>query len=285
MKFSKLVPQGKSTIGVDGDPYLNAEFVKQQARKLIESSGMEKPPFSIERLAMLQGIKKIIRTDLGRLDGLLIKLEEGYLIKLNSMRPSCRQNFSCAHEIIHTFFDDPKIALRQRPRIDSSISVTCREREEVLCDIGAAELLMPEPIFQRYASYYSSCSSALQPLARSFGVSIQAVAIRLTEVKKEPYIAICWNFREGPSSAKRKLRVMWAAQPRKVMGERHYYVPRGASIDQNSSVFRAYQTDIHTADFQILRLGSLRGRYYVESMGFGSGARRYVISFVHLNSS
>jgi len=285
MKPLEPVPPCKFTSAVDSDPYLNAEFVKQQARELVKSSGMEKPPFSIERLAMLQGIKKIIRTDLGRLDALLIKLEEGYLIKLNCMRPSYRQNFSCAHEIIHTFFDDPNITLRRRSRVDSSTSMTCRETEEALCDIGAAELLMPEAIFRQYASNYSSCSAALQPLARSFGVSIQAVAIRLTEIKKEPCIATCWNFRDRPGSDKRKLRVMWAAQPKGVIGVRHYYVPRDASIAQNSSVFHAYETDAYTGDFQILRLGSLRGRYYIESKGFGSGARRYVISFVHLNSS
>lgn len=267
----------------DVPDYANpVEVIQYHARELLEKSGIANPPFLPERYAHLQGIKKITKTDLGRIDALLIRLEDGYEVKLNVLRHPVRQNFSLAHEIAHTFFMNRDM----KPDNTTAKLDSCSEgnisTEEALCNIGAAELLMPEVTFKLYAEKSGFSIRSIWPLARTFQTSIVATTIRFIEMASEPCLAIAWTFREGPNSSKRKLRILRSHQPSKKTNKDSFFIPYNKSVKDGSMIYEAYNSDNVIADFELLSLGNLKGRYYIESKGFSYGARRYVLSLVFL---
>jgi Zn-dependent peptidase ImmA (M78 family) len=161
---------------------MGAEFVIRRARQLIKLSGLTAPPFSPERYAQLQGVVRVVKEDLGQTAGLLLPIENGYEISLNAKDSPVRQTLSCAHEIGHTFFLEKEgkqilgVACAARGRTQSNYWL------ENLCDLAAAELLMPASIFYRFASRYQFNIKSLLPLSKLFATSIQSTAIRLCDL-------------------------------------------------------------------------------------------------------
>jgi Zn-dependent peptidase ImmA (M78 family) len=261
-----------------------SQFVIERADNLISMSGITRPPFLPDSFAHLQKVKRIIRADLGELDALLLRLENGYLIKLNATQHPFRQNFSCAHEIAHTFLlDTDATAPVAKKRTSGSLHLH-QLNEEVLCNLGAREILMPKSVFSDYAQRSGFSLRSVPSLAHTFQASITATARRLAEVSPEPLIAIFWAYRNTPTSNIRKLRVAWSIQSNSARRQRRYFLPRLASIGSGSGVAHAYSSDDYTSKYEDLTLGNLVGRYYVESKGFGHGPNRAVVSFVFLKA-
>ena len=90
-----------------------------------------------------------------------------------------RQRYTVCHEIAHLCFLKETPALpRERGEIRQIPDV--QRREERLCDMIAAELLMPETAFLRHAKAVSPPSlNALTSLSGIFDVSLSAVLLRL----------------------------------------------------------------------------------------------------------
>ena len=94
----------------------------------------------------------------------------------NPDRPDGRVNFTIAHEIGHTFFPTTSTGARFRDMHELN-SREARELEN-LCDLAAAELLMPLDDFLRAAAREWSLSNVPR-LAMLFGGSFEATAFRL----------------------------------------------------------------------------------------------------------
>ena len=127
-------------------------FVTKRAKelvdKLVKQRKHEEPPFLAEEFARLQGTK-IEKTDLGEIDALLIRDQNGYIIRVNENHHPVRQNFSCAHEIGHTFLHELGRPLSlDNDEFRWTKSNSAGRAKERLCHIAAAELLMPEKILQ-----------------------------------------------------------------------------------------------------------------------------------------
>ena len=84
--------------------------------------------------------------------------------------PDERQNFSIAHEVVHTFFRD------LRPYASPS------NEEERLCDIGAAELTMPAARFGAFVRAGRLCFATIDELHEEFAVSFEAAARRTMQL-------------------------------------------------------------------------------------------------------
>ncbi|MCK4242847.1 MAG: ImmA/IrrE family metallo-endopeptidase, partial [Dehalococcoidia bacterium] len=154
------------------------ERARMLVNQFIRERGHAEPPFLAEELAKLRGIKEIIKTDLGEIDALLLRRADGYVIKLNANRPATRQNFSCAHEIGHTFLHELNRPLSlDDDEFRGANSNTVGRAKERLCQAAAAELLMPEPVFKRYLAGFGVCANSVERLAYTFRVSIPAAAI------------------------------------------------------------------------------------------------------------
>ena len=248
-------------------------FVTNRARELVDElvkqRGQAEPPFLAKELAPLQGIKKIEKTDLGDIDALLIRHQDGYIIRVNENHHPVRQNFSCAHEIGHTFLhelDRPLSLDDDEFRRAKSNSVG--RAKERLCFIAAAELLMPEKILKKYLAGFDLSVSSIERLAHTFKVSIQVAAIRISQVSTEPCSVILWKQCQKPRSK----------------GFLGYFMRKPIYIsDRNPSpVSRAFESDRPIKSFKSFEIDDVKKRCQMESKAFGQGKTRYVISLVFL---
>lgn len=164
-------------------------LVLTQARTLnasyrrFEGSG-NTPMERLKFIASLQGLTlapmNIERSRHERRDAVIIlsgaeKGKRGQIL-FNPDRPPGRQAFSVAHEIAHTFFPSTSGGARFR-EMTASDSQEMSELER-LCDLGAAEVLMPKEEFQ--ASVGNSWSiEAIERLTSEFGSSREATVFRL----------------------------------------------------------------------------------------------------------
>ena len=213
----------------------------QLVNKLIEDRGHDKPPFLAAEFARLQGIKKIVKEDLGEESAVLLRFHDGPMIKLNQKHNLARQNFSCAHEIGHNLLRELKIELNTEnieyrgfnPQAQGIERARDRER---LCDAAATELLMPELVFRRYLSDFSVSINSIERLANIFKVSFQTVAIRIAEVSVEPCLALLWK--PWPRNKPKGLRF---SVPRRNSRGKVNYMPVHTLVRYPSQLHKAYE--------------------------------------------
>lgn len=251
-----------------------SEFMIKRARelvnRLIECRGREGPPFLAEEYAPLQGIKKIERADLGELDALLLRLPDGYVIKVNSNHSQVKQNYSCAHEIVHTFLHElERQSSRDSAEFRTLNSSSSNKNKERLCEAAAAELLMPESIFRKYLSRFGLSVTSVEWLAHIFMVSIPATAIRISQVSEEFCIALQWKMWQKGKS--KRFYLVWPD---------HILKSKYVSVRNANSLLKAYESNSIVKSFKSFEINRVRKRCYMESKGFGRGNMRYVISLV-----
>jgi hypothetical protein len=122
----------------------------------------------------------------------------GVEMRVNPDRPETRKRFSIAHEISHTFF--PEYQMKEWCRTDARF----RDRSdpsqylEMLCDIGAAELLLPEPWFSDDAASVQ-CASDLSNLALKYHASREATLRRYAELSSQEIAAVFFVWKLKPS--------------------------------------------------------------------------------------
>jgi Zn-dependent peptidase ImmA (M78 family) len=140
-------------------------------------------PFKrLEILASLQGLQiwpmDAERQQRETRDAILIPMNGGKSSQIlyNPTRPKGRVAFSIAHEIAHTFFPNSIRGARFRA-ICASDSREANELER-LCDLGAAELLVPHDGFHS-ALGRDFGLQAVPRLSERFGSSYEATAFRL----------------------------------------------------------------------------------------------------------
>ena len=255
------------------------EFVTRKAQRLLKQSNLSGPPFLPERLAPLQRIKRIIREDLGNLSGILLPVQDGFEIKINATHSPQRQNFSCAHEIAHTFFfeEEGKVVIERLKRGKGGSA----NWEEYLCDIAASELLMPLQTFRGYASRYNFGIHSLIPLSRIFNTSISPTALRLCDVNPIQCFVVYWERDELKELGDSKLRAAWLTWSRMRLSPktgRFHFNPKLSG--EFPSVLKAYSSDTPTYARQWSGVGNFRGNCRLCSQAFGIGSDRFVISLV-----
>src|SRR5437016_9815436 len=74
-----------------------------RAAALVLESGIPEPPYDARIFAGLRRVHQVTEKRMS-IDGRLIPSSAGFTIELRKDRPSGRKNFTCAHEVAHTFF-------------------------------------------------------------------------------------------------------------------------------------------------------------------------------------
>ena len=274
---SQVVPV---SLNLEQATSLIIERAKQLVNQLVEDRGHDKPPFLSEEFARLQGIKKIVKADLGETSAILLRFHDGYVIRVNQNHNLARQNFSCAHEIGHILFSELKLErfiqnIEYRtfnPQGEKGARAKARER---LCDAVATELLMPELVFGKYLSDFGLSINSIEWLTNTFRVSIQAAAIRIAEVSPEPCIALLWRRQRTKTKA---LRLAWRVGPGRKSRSKSYYMPLHTLVRYPSILHKAYQYDTPVKCHKLFKLDTTDKRLPMESKGFGRNETRYVIS-------
>ena len=114
--------------------------------------------------------------------------DDKLLLEYNPMRPRGRLRFSIAHEIAHTLF--PDCADEVRHRGGSPEAASDNWQLEVLCNIGAAELLMPSGSFTELSGEQLSIQKVMD-IRKTFDVSVEACLIRFIKLARRPCAAFC----------------------------------------------------------------------------------------------
>lgn len=257
------------------------EFATRRSQSLLKESMFTSPPFFPEYIAPLQGVQRVVREDLGKVDGLLIPLENGFEIKVNATQPPERQNFSCAHEIGHTFFlQNEGISIIDRVKMEKG-EKTGNNWLENLCDISAAELLMPSLIFSKHAAKYEFNIRALIHLSSTFNTSIDATSIRLCDFISKPCYVAHWAIDNSQELGDLKLRATWLTWSRRRMpskSSRLLFNPK--ILGQKLGMLNALRSDEPTYSREWMGIMNFRGYCRIWSQGFGSGSYKFVISLI-----
>jgi O-acetyl-ADP-ribose deacetylase (regulator of RNase III) len=160
--------------------------------------GWEGPPFDPFRLADYLRIKVVAREDV--VDARTVPAgAEKFRIEYNPNVPKPRVRYSIAHEIAHTFFPDCSDRVRYRasredmPPEDWQI--------ELLCNIGAAELMMPTGSLPDLRGKVLGMDEFLL-LRKKYEVSVESLALRYIKVTERP-VAVFVASRKHNSSAER----------------------------------------------------------------------------------
>lgn len=123
---------------------------------------MTAPPVDVEAIAAAMGIR-LVRVDLGMLEGRMREDDEGWLIEVNSDRSMTSQRFSVGHELGH--------------RKLGHLGCGTDAKQEREANLFAAELLMPLALLRKAIRKHRS----LGELAGLFQVSREAMQIKLQE--------------------------------------------------------------------------------------------------------
>ena len=202
-------------------------LIRGDVERLLEVAEVKRPPVPLEKIAKVRGIDRIIQSDLGSLDGCLIPTWEKSVIRVNKSQSLARQNFTIAHEIGHTFFHRHKQEVSLRTDSLSAETDIPRNTEESLCNIIAAELLMPTKFFQTEMEHHPLSLLSISSLSRRFETSMQATALRLVAMATRPCILIHWQESDRTGSSSWKLRAKWSSHSKSANDFRPF-VPRHA---------------------------------------------------------
>ena len=220
---------------------------------------------------------------------MLIPLPEGFAIVVDSNAAPSRQRYSLAHELGHIIaMRAGGVASEQHPRYRADIHDHNNKQEERTCEAIAAELLMPAGLFTSEVAKLGATLNSVPKLSSAFGTSATATAIRFSELNPEPCLLIRWHrFKAGWSTS-------WQLR-NEVPGPRVYKVSTKSNKERSEfeSANKAWSAEgCHSAHETVLTSVPIGYRrfarsvaYWTESMGFGGGSRRFVLSAVHLSKT
>lgn len=178
------------------------EAIRMKARELIQlcesQIGPTEMPIDVDMLTGMQGIHPSDDLPVQSPDAELAPRSDGEVeMRVHPDRPETRKRFSIAHEVSHTFF--PEFQKRSWCRTDARY----RDRNdpdqylEMLCDIGAAELLFPNPWFGNDAAKVTE-AVGLVTLAEAYQGSREATLRRYAELSSDPIAAIYFSWKLKP---------------------------------------------------------------------------------------
>ena len=184
--------------------------IQTKARQMVmESSelGWQGPPYDPFQLAELLDISVLPNDAVA--DARIVPITEGLRIEFNPNRPHGRVRYSVAHEIAHTLFPDCDEMVRNRtPSVDLRDDTW---QLELLCNIGAAELLMPTG-YTDLENERIDIDNLLR-LRGEFDVSTEAILLRMAKLTSRP----CTVFaaaREGMRGASPRFRIDYSVPSR-----------------------------------------------------------------------
>lgn len=241
-----------------------------EVRGLLKATGQTTPPYDPERIAELRKIKQILKVRIHH-SGVLLPVENGFIIKLNNAVPIVRQRFACAHEIGHTFFfnldDNPPS--KPYSKLNSKYWV-----EEGLCNEIAREILLPEPSIREFAMQYPNPSiTAFKRMTNLFQVSSEVLARQLQQLNLWKAVIIIFTTSSSSTNRDPIIRINKVFK-NKCYRNKFRTVRLGTTIDRDSNLYSnlysAYNDGDGVVTEEEISLGQLRGKHLVGSFRINS---------------
>ena len=179
------------------DPVEKMETSARNVAVAALDKGWTGPPFDPIKLAEILHYDIEAREDV--VDARVLHQQDNrFKIEYNPMRPQARIFFSIAHEIAHTFFPDCKQRIRHRGGRASQEGDDWQV--EMLCNVGAAELLIPIGSVIALKDKRPSIEHLLT-LRKEFHVSTEAILIRFAKLSHSACAAFCASkIEKGPNA-------------------------------------------------------------------------------------
>ncbi len=254
-----------------GDP---VEIIRSKAKEIVrwaKEMGWSGPPYNPRDLASLRGIRSKESANLFSAEAQLTPMDgEQLLLEFNPNRCLGRRNYSISHELAHTLFDDCFEMVHQRrtdkPKFDPDQEV------ESLCQIGAAEFLMPEEDFIKDLKEHRFSLESVLPLMELYKASREAVARRILSLSSETAALAFFSERLKPSEMndrpqhgemlpQPKMRILYSVHS----DDFPVYLPRHKSAPDSSCIYTLDQTDEVVSAIECWGLEG-ETEYFVEAM-------------------
>lgn len=168
---------------------IRRKLISETVNALLNSAGITQPGFDIKRLAELQGAIVLEEPNEESTSGFLFRTSGSPpIIGINRNHPPTRKRFTTAHELGHLLLHSKSgvhidyAVVKMR---DAKTSEGVNE-EEIEANRFAAELLMPQSMLERDLALTGPVQvddeKVIGRLAKQYGVSQQAMTIRLTSL-------------------------------------------------------------------------------------------------------
>ena len=239
------------------------------ARHLASGYSRGDPPFEFADLSGRYNVREVRERVLDR-DAQLLSSDGGFVIEVNTSLSAARRRMSIAHEFGH-------LIIREVEN-DGSRCHHSHLAVERLCNELAGEILCPEESLLRYFGKQNSlgnwhspirCQSVIEA-ARDFSVSVDLIARRVfLDLRLVPSaIALVWRYTENRKSKKSgsALRVASAWHN---LGE-STFIPLNKTAPLDSVIVKAFEHNGSFRRFESMKLGSIKGSFEVEAVGFMS---------------
>jgi IrrE N-terminal-like domain len=196
------------------------------------------PPIDLGMVASFQGIASVRRCALPNGGCLVTDADSGAVeIRLRSSDHPRRQRFTGFHEVTHTFL--PGYRLQVRWRCDPTPAAPAKEEVEVLCDIGAGELILPRRMVTADLAGADFGLPVIFTIADTYHASVQATAHRFVDLWPEDTLLVVAEIAHKPADARDpeavpRLRVQYSSG-----SGRWPFIPRHKSFADSDPVVRA----------------------------------------------
>lgn len=273
----------------EDDPYV---AVRLKARAVIAQYHQmfgEKPPFNMEAMASLQGLRSSHQAPQHSDDSEICPEADGRLVlKVNRDRPVSRQRFSIGHEVGHTLFPEFHRSVQCRKAKDRAWA-NPDDLLESLCDAAASEILFPLPWFSDRIARLSPGAHVLAELAREYKASREATIRRFVELTPLScaVVFLSWKLKPTQESrlksdrkqsfmfgidpvaeaeSRRKLRVDYAVLSPAFQQQRNTHIPRDKSIESDGPAYEAASRQQCVDGECYLNLGPLHDTFTVHAV-------------------
>lgn len=138
-----------------------------KARELVAKAKINSVPVAIEKYLELSTVNGVLRVDHDLPDeqaGSTTKISGRNCIFVNGRNTPQRQRFTVLHEIGHIVLSLPS-SHSGGLTTKNLFSYQSKPLEEIICDVFAAELLLPEPLFRRDVNQEEIGFGAIEKLA------------------------------------------------------------------------------------------------------------------------
>jgi O-acetyl-ADP-ribose deacetylase (regulator of RNase III) len=223
-------PSIKALAG-SGDPV--AEITKRARRVITEAAeqGLTGPPFDPLLLADSLKIPVIPREDVR--DARTIAAGGRPVIEFNPNRSRGRVRYSICHELAHTLF--PDCLDRVRNRLAHQNMTKDDWQLEMLCNIGAAELLMPIGSFQQLKEESVSIDHLID-LRSKFETSTEALFLRVINLTDAPRAVFCASRRADGTEDRYQIDYVVPSKTWTLSIPRGFVLPRQSVVEECTAI-------------------------------------------------
>lgn len=168
--------------------------IRSLVQQILGEAGVTKAPVPVEQIARDQGaelrIEGMEASDNSNISGFLYRERDKAIIGVNAAHHPNRRRFTVAHELGHLLLHGPADGIRvddvhvdRAFHLRSQLSSEGTDPAEREANFFAAELLMPEHFLTtEVQSFDPADDAAAKDLAKRYGVSVQAMMIRLSNL-------------------------------------------------------------------------------------------------------